>query len=208
MQSLTNRYNQVGANLSTIMLLAKLKHETQAHHNRIEVDLNPMRDNLDLTGYRDLLRRFLGYYAKWERAVDVSGAPLLEGRAKCSNLIADLTFFGDSPEEISSLPLCDVLPLVDTRSRILGSMYVTEGATLGGQILRRHFAEKFSLHEQGNTFFTSYGDRTSSMWKQFGTTLETVPAKESDEAVAAAVATFESMHDWLCYPEPPEHPIT
>jgi len=117
---------------------------------------------------------------------------LLLGRAKSALLIDDLEHLGTG-----NATLCDALPALDTRARILGSMYVIEGATLGGQILRREFVPKFGFNGHGCAFFTGYGNRTGEMWKQFGEVVNELPAGEAD-AAASAVATFETMHSWLC----------
>lgn len=123
---------------------------------------------------------------------------LLLGRSKSAHLIADLQHLGTVPPGSWNEMLCDALPALDTRARILGSMYVIEGATLGGQILRREFVPKFGFNGHGCAFFTGYGNRTGDMWKQFGEVVNALPAVETNAAVASAVATFESMHAWLC----------
>lgn len=178
-----------------LLLLLDLKKKTESQHLRIETDLDLLSPQFDLHRYQSLLQRFLGYYSPWEEAVQKSIPSLLVGRSKVENLHADLRYLNP---DLSSVTLCDSIPQLETRAQVLGSLYVVEGSTLGGQILRRHFVQKFGFTDQGCRFFSGYGDRTGSMWKQFGQMVNGLPSGESDEAVGAAIATFESMHDWLC----------
>ncbi len=181
------------------MLLTTLKQKTEIHHQRIQANLDLMNPDFEVADYRILLRRFFGYYAPWESAMMTFAPELLIGRSKLAGLMDDLHYLGEAESEAKP-KLCNLLPLLNTRPTALGSMYVLEGATLGGQILRRHFAEKFGLNERGCTFFSGYGDRTGAMWKQFGDMLNTIPIEESEMAVDSAVATFNSMNMWLCGP--------
>lgn len=180
------------------MLLERLRNETQPHHQLLEADLDLLNPRFTLADYQTLLLRFFGYYAPWEDRVCAFDPCLLLGRSKSALLIADLQYLGTVPPGSGNATLCDALPALDTRARILGSMYVIEGATLGGQILRREFVPKFGFNGDGCAFFTGYGNRTGQMWKQFGEVVNALPAKETNAAVASAVATFESMHAWLC----------
>jgi heme oxygenase len=123
---------------------------------------------------------------------------LLRGRSKIDILVEDLRFLGDSLSAIDALEHCGELPALETRTQVLGSMYVVEGSTLGGQLLRRHFAERFGFESQGARYFTGYGERTGPMWKQFGEVVNAIPAAEEDEAIYAACQTFSVMHRWLC----------
>jgi heme oxygenase len=81
-----------------------------------------------------------------------------------------------------------------------GSMYVMEGSTLGGRFIAPHVAERLDLAPgRGNAYFEGYGPRTGSMWNAFReTAAASVPESQYDDAVKAAIATFESLHAWLC----------
>ena len=78
-------------------------------------------------------------------------------------------------------------------------MYVMEGSTLGGRFIAPHVARLFDLaHGRGNAYFDGYGPRTGSMWNAFReTAAATVPDDQYDDAVTAAIATFDSLHAWL-----------
>ncbi|HVW86266.1 MAG TPA: biliverdin-producing heme oxygenase [Bryobacteraceae bacterium] len=180
------------------MLLARLKEETQEHHRKIEAELSLMQPEFSLTDYRHLLRRFYGFYLPWERAVSEVSPNLLARRRKTWKLVDDLEYLGCSREQISRIPHCDALPPLDTYERILGSMYVLEGATLGGQILAPYFEKKFNLADDGAEFFSGYGRRTATMWKEFRAMIEREAVGSHDEIVTSAVATFQSMRVWMC----------
>ncbi len=148
--------------------------------------------------YRGLLKRFAGFYLPWETTVSSVAPNLLAGRSKSTSLLEDLQYLGTTKTDLRDIAVCQDLPSLDSSPRILGSQYVLEGATLGGQILNRHFVQKFGFNGQGCLFFSGYGGRTASMWKQFGATIEQLTPENSDTAVNSAIMTFECMHSWLC----------
>jgi heme oxygenase len=83
---------------------------------------------------------------------------------------------------------------------VFGGLYVTEGATLGGQIISRQLEQMLGLSaRRGAAFFTSYGLQVGSMWRSFCATLQAhTPAEKEDLVVDAAKQTFVCMHQWLC----------
>lgn len=179
------------------MLLARLKRETLQLHREIERSLDLFRIDFSLDDYRCLLRRFYGYYAPWEDRAGTVAPELLEGRGKSDWLARDLIHLGLPRDELFRLERCPSVPAMDGAADVLGSLYVLEGATLGGQILHRHIRAHFGMNGRGCEFFTGYGERTGSMWKQFGAVMESQPAGDHERIVRSAVATFESMRAWL-----------
>lgn len=166
-------------------------------HRDIENALDLSGHDFSLRKYQRLVRRFYGFYSPWEAEVSTIAPDLIAGRAKRSRLLRDLAYLGVGPDELSRIELCGSLPPLDTRVRVIGSMYVLEGATLGGQILSRHMRSRFGFESGGRHFFAGYGERTGSMWKQFGEILQAQPAHAHDEIVSSAVATFESIGLWV-----------
>lgn len=183
------------------MLLATLKQETTQLHQRIENGLDLFRNDFTLEDYRSLLVRFYGYYSPWEERAAVTAPHLVAPRSKCGNLALDLEFLGMPREQILNIEPCDHLPPLDTAARVLGSMYVLEGATLGGRILLWQMRSRLGLNEAGCAFFSGYGEQTGAMWKQFGAILESSPPHWRPEIVSTAVATFESLGRWLGVPQ-------
>jgi len=119
------------------MILSRLRTETGQDHVRLEADLDLLRADMRLDSYRDLLARFYGFYVPWEREVTrnlpENLTDFFHERRKVPKLLADLEFLGR--ERVDGLPLCRSLPSLDSVPRILGSLYVVEGATLGGQLI-------------------------------------------------------------------------
>jgi heme oxygenase len=182
-------------------LLLRLKSETRDVHESLERDLNLLRPDLTLERYRSIVERFYGFYQPWEHAMK----PLLaehwpefaEARSKIPKLLEDLTYLGSGAEK---LPLCKALPDCLAWPKLLGGLYVTEGATLGGQVISRQLEQILGLSaRRGVAFFSSYGIRVGPMWRSFCATLQTqTPAEMEDAVVEAAKETFVSMHEWLC----------
>lgn len=77
----------------------------------------------------------------------------------------DLQYLGS---DLGSIPECLTLPDTASVPGILGSLYVSERATLSGQILSRHFTRQFPVSPtQGCWFFSSYGDAVGQRWREF-----------------------------------------
>jgi heme oxygenase len=187
-------------------LLTRLKHETAACHTRLESALDLMRDDWSREAYVALLERFFGYVAAWESAARAHLPEHLhaffDARRKAALLAADLDVLTGDAGRAATVPLADAdarLPALDSTGRVFGSMYVMEGSTLGGRFIAPHVARLFDLaNGHGNAYFDAYGPRTGSMWNAFReTAAATVPADQYDDAVAAAIATFDGLHAWL-----------
>ncbi len=96
-------------------------------------------------------------------------------------------------------------PVVASRPAVLGCLYVTEGATLGGRELGRRLEPvlgPLGLPEpEGRRFLLSYGARQGAMWRQFCAVLERVAsgfgAAEHEEMQTAARNVFLLLEQWL-----------
>lgn len=188
-------------------LLSRLKNETAACHARLETALDLMRDDLQGDEYIALLERFYGYVAPWEDAtaacMPASLADFFDARRKAQLLAADLVALTGETQRSASVQHADShddLPRMHNIGGAFGSMYVMEGSTLGGRFIAPHVAELLDLVPgQGNAYFEGYGPRTGSMWNAFREiAAASVPESQYDDAVKAAIATFESLHAWLC----------
>ncbi|WP_250513244.1 biliverdin-producing heme oxygenase [Caballeronia sp. INDeC2] len=188
-------------------LLSRLKNETAACHARLEHALDLMRDDLQRDEYIALLERFYGYVAPWEDAaaacMPASLADFFDARRKTALLAADLAALTGETQLGACLPQADSrddLPRMQNIGDVFGSMYVMEGSTLGGRFIAPHVAARLDLAPGlGNAYFDGYGPRTGSMWNAFReTAVASVPEHRYDDAVKAAIATFESLRAWLC----------
>ncbi len=119
----------------------------------------------------------------------------LPTRARAAAGKKDLTSLG---EEGTRPPFTAKLPMATLASK-LGVLYVLEGSTLGGQLLRRELKASLGLGDESLRYVSGYGERTGPKWKHFLDALErgamTDDARE--QAVIAARATFEHLQTFF-----------
>ncbi len=184
-----------------IDLRHRLKTVTEAEHRRLEDGLDLLRPPLSRERFTWALGRFWGFHAVWEGALAerFDLRPVLEGRSKLDHLRADLIALGLTPQSIDALPLCrDAGTLAANRDRALGSLYVIEGSTLGGQMISRALAAADWLPKQGLTYFTPYGPQAGAMWRRFQTVLQAASSPAADPAIeAGAIDTFRLLRAWM-----------
>ncbi|QEH35268.1 Heme oxygenase [Aquisphaera giovannonii] len=190
------------------MILAELKTHTEHLHRRVEGAVDLLRRTRDAESYAGLLGRLYGFYRPFEdrlaamRALDGLGLDL-PARRKTPMLMADLAFLGRGPDEVEALPRCDFLPRPATTAGAIGCLYVMEGATLGGQFVRKHVQKALGLSGPGLAFYASYGADTGRMWASFREAAEAAVAPgDLGDALAFAAATFEAFEAWVGPGEP------
>jgi heme oxygenase len=190
------------------MLMQQLKQATQPMHVRVAdlpKTLNSLPEGYSISQYQATLEAFYGFYAPFE--AQLAALPYWEAtdfdimaRQKTRLIADDLRVLGLSDQAIAALPRCDQLPTCTSLGHALGCLYVTEGATLGGQLLVRGIRSQLGIEPFcGSSFFNSYGNRVGPMWKAFSQYVESYagdPEVEHD-AIAAAMATFESFEYWF-----------
>lgn len=185
--------------MDTPTLRERLRSATRAEHEALEQDLDLLRPDLTLSRYASLLARFHGFYQPWESRLmshaDSALQQFYSTRQKLSLLEADLRYLEIDP---ARLPLCPRLPCIESTPAALGSLYVIEGSTLGGQLLTRHLRPLLHLEEGGLQFFASYGDRVGPSWRAFLQLLEQHSNPIADEQmIDSARSTFVLMSNWL-----------
>jgi heme oxygenase (biliverdin-IX-beta and delta-forming) len=185
--------------------MAELRSATAACHRRLERRLAINRRFSDPAPYKVHLERMLGFHAPLEqRLVGIrlqDALADLQARWKVPLLLADLTTLGESREQIDDLPRCPAIPAYGSIAAAFGSLYVFEGATLGGQTLLPFVERRLGMTaEAGARYLASYGADVSTMWSRFGVALESWCNDGTRRAVAvrAAVGTFEALEEWLC----------
>ena len=119
-------------------LLTRLRDQTRPHHEVVERQFGLFERTWSAEQYRALLRRFLGYYDPLEERIAAAADWSRLGfdwprRRKSPLLRRDLSAAGDLPDAVGGLPRCIDLPSVGGLPQALGSLYVLEGATLGGR---------------------------------------------------------------------------
>ncbi len=196
-------------------LVERLRDATGPHHSSIERTLPLASFGLTLDAYRRILAAFLGFYEPLEARLFGAAAKWsdldLHGRAKVPRLRHDLRALGLSEAGLAAIPTCRAVPEIDGVPGALGCMYVLEGATLGGPIVKRHLEEHLAIDERsGASFFNGYGTETGAKWRAFVARLNRQPPPFED-ILAAAVETFEHFERWLVAQGAPtwrSHPAT
>jgi len=185
-------------------LLEALRTGTGLLHLPLETRLPLFSERLDAGWYQRLVEAYYGFYRPMEAALYDSGL-IPDGfdqtlRVKTPTLVSDLHALGLNDDAISALPACSDLPVFDTPAACLGALYVLEGATLGGQVLRREMAQRLGIDaDNGGAFLNVYGADTGRRWKDFLDYLGRLPldAHAKQRAVDAARSTFSGFEQWL-----------
>ncbi|HZS54695.1 MAG TPA: biliverdin-producing heme oxygenase [Bryobacteraceae bacterium] len=189
-------------------ILSALKSETAEWHARVEASLPVLSETFDRASYIRLLERFYGFYAPLEKEIARAAAcldtllPDWQKRLRLPLLAADLCWFCRTPSDLEAIPVCSALPELKSAEQIFGSLYVTEGATLGGQIISRHLAKSLSVSPAaGAAFFSAHGYATGLMWRVFTTALRQVASTANQrQIIKSAEHTFEAFWLWLSKP--------
>ncbi|WP_020471126.1 biliverdin-producing heme oxygenase [Zavarzinella formosa] len=187
------------------MILDAIRTATRPIHDRLEGSADIIGQLHSRDAYRRLLQRFLGFYEPLEqRLAAITGYETVHfdpaPRLKAHKIHADLLWLGMTGEEIAALPRCERLPTTDSLPNAMGCWYVLEGATLGGQMIRRQLESTLGLNvNTGVAFFSSYGSEIGKMWNAFCISLGQSASTTSDEskAISSAVETFGLFASWL-----------
>ena len=180
------------------MLHAQIKAHTREDHAALEKKLMQRITKIEhRVDYVALLVLLHGFYSSLERVITPfapQGIKDFAKRRKASKLRDDVKAlmpqFGD-------FPTCASVPKINSYNAALGALYVMEGSTLGGSIIKRIIASKLRS-EEGFSFFLSYGENVHVMWDQFKSYLNG-PFTVQDEAeiLNAARETFITFNLWL-----------
>ena len=181
-------------------ILTRLRLETRGEHEAVERVLNLMDVALTAGAYRQRLAQFYGFYRPLEAALQtrcaLQFAALLPRLKKTTLLRQDLQHLGVDAED---LPLCHLLPPIQSEAEVLGCLYVMEGATLGGRLITQHVQAKFGIMPAtGGSFFEGYGAHTGKMWQTMRQLLLScaVDTPTENAIVGSAIATFASLRGW------------
>jgi heme oxygenase (biliverdin-IX-beta and delta-forming) len=181
------------------MLHLQLKEKTRGEHASLEKYFLGVIRTIDTRhAYARFLAKIYGYYSVAEATLkpylDDSIVKDFGQRIKSDLIAGDL---GVLTKHSGVFPVCQHLPPINSFHSALGTLYVFEGSTLGGQIIARMIGERLNTRE-GLSFFLSYGDQTTEMWDKFRSFLnEPFSAEQQEETVTAATATFVTFKQWL-----------
>lgn len=179
-------------------VLAKVKEATRDQHDDLEKIVDVMSNILTKERYKEMITDFYRFYSSIEG--EISDERLFSigidahRRRKTPLLERDIDALGadghSTTEKFTDIPVLDTVP------KMLGSLYVMEGATLGGQVITRHLRTQLGITpENGGAFFNSYGHEVGPMWKQFCSAVNTYAEQNGheDEIIGSARATFDSF---------------
>lgn len=178
----------------------KLREATADSHQALERDLDWAERIATREGYLNLIADLRGFHATYESAIGraLADEHFFGPRRRLDLLDADLFDLGMARKAIPMLPSPQVITL-STATAGLGALYVLEGSRLGGQVICREVEKRLSLAGAGTRYYRGYGGDTGRMWRNFLARLEAVggDAAMEREAMAASIATFEALAEWL-----------
>lgn len=184
-------------------IVTRLRDATGEAHRRLEERLDIVRRLASPDGRCRLVARFCGLHEGAEDALAsvLDGLEGLDfsGRRRGRLLRADLDVLAAD----TAPSACPIEPPASA-GWALGFLYVLEGSTLGGKVIRRE------MEGQGGTmtglgFLDPYGAATGDRWRAFLAVLrrEAEDARAADEIVRGAVDGFAAAESWLCGPSIP-----
>ena len=172
----------------------QLKSGTQALHRQLEqnpLNTQLLAETLTPQRYAYILSRYYLLYRSLEPQITAQLETYYPIVCKHPWLATDLQILDWAAPQADGPDL-----QLSTIDEAVGMLYVLEGATLGGQIIRRHLARV--LPNAPQRFFTGYGSETAQRWRQFLGFLEQMEAEvQHDLAVKAANGTFSAFDSWL-----------
>lgn len=184
------------------MIMQELKARTRPHHDRLEQLSHVgriMDGSLTRADYEQLIRNNYRVHAPLEArlAAALAADPIdgldFEARRKTPALRQDMQVLGLDTDDRAAEAL---LPEITDHYQALGALYVLEGATLGGSVIRKALARNPHLQDaQPFHYYGVYGEQTGPRWKQFGRLAnERVQTPEhAERAIQAAIGTFEAF---------------
>jgi heme oxygenase len=170
----------------------RLRAATQDHHQRLEEQVDILGRIATPEGRRDLVEGFSGLHADAEAALapwlaDLPGLDF-QARRRSAHLARDLAVVGGAAPTARPIAVRGV-------AEALGLMYVLEGSTLGGRVIRKQVAARGG-DMAGLSFLDPYGERVGERWRSFLSVLGDEP--DTDALVAGALAGFRHAEDRLC----------
>lgn len=184
-------------------LFSELKIETADLHRRIETFMPVTRTDFTVEKYPAHLERMLGFYLSLDSELARVADDLDQGlgiakRYKSGWLVSDLVALGETPSALAKLPKATDISPIQSLPELVGTLYVTEGATLGGRVVREILVQRLGLTDSVLHFYTGYGCNTDKMWASFKERAAgLVTDSKISVAVAAARTRFQELTNWL-----------
>ena len=186
------------------MIANLLRTETAGGHKELEslMYVNEIMNNsLSIEQYKKLLTINYIIHQKLENKLanmlDANLASELDmkSRLKLAALEKDLAYWNIDSLTLPGLNFDLFIP-EKNNAEVLGALYVLEGATLGGNMIKRHILANpnFKDEEGGLNYYGVYGDELSAKWKSFVSILnDTVSEADYERCIASANHTFNNL---------------
>jgi heme oxygenase len=171
------------------VVLGHLRLATAQHHQQLEDDLNVVERLSSPADRRAIVLRYYQMHAAADAALGVWLGDMADldytSRRRTPLLLADLQSLG-----LIAPPLRQSGALiVASQTEALGVLYVLEGSTLGGRVIRKALAARGQDHA-GLGFLDPYGDQTGDRWKSFISVLEREGPADLDGVARGGLAGF------------------
>jgi heme oxygenase len=191
-------------------LLSEIRAFTEGCHSELEAKFDIFNTIRNEDEYLVLLFKLQAFYTqaehllgKWSNEFNALGL-VYEKRKKLDLILSDLRHFGRL--EVATQAPTVVLPAIENFPQAVGSLYVLEGSTLGGQFISKYLKAvlKLSDNQAGISFYQSYGPSTGQMWKQFCEFLDRYSeslkeaGKDRQYVLDSAKSTFICIGQSLC----------
>lgn len=189
--------------LNKMDILEKLRAETRADHDELEaIGLSEKIMNGTLTPdeYKKLVRVHYLVHRSLEKQLEKQNVqqyfPELryEERKKLPLIRKDIAELGMDETDLQRESPAGDLPDPEVPYGLLGTMYVMEGATLGGMVIVKSLRKNDHLKEIDTFhYFGCYGGETGTQWKQFLEVLKLEGNKPEarEQVVSAAKQTYQ-----------------
>jgi heme oxygenase len=119
----------------------------------------------------------------------------IKDRLKLEALEKDMAYWGIDSLTLPGLNFELFIPKKNN-AEVLGALYVLEGATLGGNVIKKHILANpnFSDHEAGLNYYGVYGNDLSTKWKTFIDVLnKSISEADYKYCVESANNTFQNL---------------
>ncbi|WP_421943648.1 biliverdin-producing heme oxygenase [Pedobacter sp.] len=186
------------------MIANLLRTQTAEKHQQLEslMFVNDIMNNtLSVDDYKKLLTINYIIHQKLENKLanmldnEIAEQLQMKNRLKLESLEKDLSYW---EIDALSLPALNFELFVPEKNNaeVLGALYVLEGATLGGNVIKKHILanNNFTGKEEGLNYYGVYGDELGANWKTFVFVLNnTVKEADYEKTVNSANETFENL---------------
>lgn len=186
------------------MIANLLRTQTAEKHQQLESLMfvnDIMNNSLSIDDYKKLLTINYIIHQKLENKLanmldnEIAEQLQMKNRLKLDSLEKDLSYWEIDAVSLPALNFELFVP-EKNNAEVLGALYVLEGATLGGNIIKKHILanSNFKGKEDGLNYYGVYGDELSAKWKTFVSVLnETVQEADYEKTVNSANETFENL---------------